>query len=169
MKTLPSQAHLRSVLDYDQETGVFRWKHNPNRSVQWNGRYVGTVAGRVRSDGRCIISIEKQFYRAARLAWKYVHGTDPVGEIDHKDTNASNDAIQNLREATSSQNKHNRSRRSLSGLPKGVVVTASGKFGAQITVHGKNNWLGSHDTPSQASAAYREAAVRLYGDFAHAG
>lgn len=166
MKKLPSQEHIKSILHYDEETGLFRWRKNPKRSPQWNGRYVGTVAGRVRKDGRRVISIEKTFYRAHRLAWKYVYGTDPIGEIDHKDYNPRNDAIENLRQATTGQNIHNRPGRSLRGLPKGITITASGKFGAQITLEGVGTWLGSHDTLGEATEAYRKAASSMYGDFA---
>lgn len=164
----PSQLKLKSILDYDQGAGVFRWKENAERSAQWNGRYAGAVAGKVTAGGRRIISIDKRLYRASRLAWVYVHGVDLPDEIDHADVDASNDAITNLRPANSSQNKHNRPGRSLRGLPKGVTLTASGKFGGKISLHGEHFWLGSFDTADQASTAYAEAAEKLYGQHARA-
>ena len=39
-------------------------------------------------------------------------------------------------------------------LPTGVFKTTSGKFGSQISWGGKTHYIGSFDTPEQASAAY---------------
>lgn len=167
-KPCPSQETLKARLNYDRDTGVFTWRENPARSSQWNGRYAGAIAGKICDDGRKVISIDKIMYRASRLAWVYVHGAEPCGEIDHSDMDQANDAISNLRVATSSQNKHNRRGRSGRGMPKGVTVTRSGKYGAQITVNGKHHWLGSFEDIEGATAAYATAAVRLYGPFARA-
>jgi hypothetical protein len=49
-----------------------------------------------------------------------------------------------------------------------VVITGSGKFGAQIMVKGSGIWLGSHVTPELASAAYERAAKHHFGEFARA-
>lgn len=173
MRPLPSQTEIIAALDYDPQTGVFIWRARPNRSVQWNGRYAGTRAGKPDPrDGRLTICLlnqvtgKKKLWRAARLAWVYVYGVDPINEVDHADGNAANDAIWNLREATSSQQKQNKRGWSRRGMPKGTVITGSGKFGAQITLKGEHFWLGSHDTIEQARLAYAAAATRLFGEFA---
>lgn len=42
------------------------------------------------------------------MAWGFVHGEYPEFEIDHKDRNRGNNAIDNLRPATRSQQIQNR-------------------------------------------------------------
>lgn len=45
---------------------------------------------------------------AARLAWLYMTGEWPAGEVDHKDLDATNDKWGNLRAATPFENQQNR-------------------------------------------------------------
>jgi hypothetical protein len=47
-----------------------------------------------------------------------------------------------------------------------ATITASGKFGAQITINKTHIWLGSHETLAQAEGAYAVAAHNLFGEFA---
>lgn len=71
--------------------------------------------------------------------------------------------VNDLREATSSQNKMNRI---TPNFHRGVHYQAlSGKYGAQIKANGVHQWLGSFNTPEQACAAYRAAADRLHLEF----
>lgn len=81
---------LRELLDYDPETGVFRWKE-PRRKCR-----VGEVAGSLRKDGYVKIQVDGRFYQAHRLAWLCVYGVWPSA-IDHIDGNRANNAIANLR------------------------------------------------------------------------
>jgi hypothetical protein len=92
---------LRSLVSYDSETGVFTWR------VSRRGAKAGEIAGSVRADGRRLIRIDYERYLASRLAWLYVYGEWPSDLIDHIDRNHSNDAISNLRQATSQQNHWN--------------------------------------------------------------
>src|SRR3972149_653667 len=94
-------AQLRSILDYDPETGIFRWK-TPNRK-----RRPGAKAGWVRADGRNLIKVGFTRYLASRLAWLYVYGEWPERLVDHIDRDKANDAISNLRQATSLENNLN--------------------------------------------------------------
>jgi hypothetical protein len=97
-------------------------------------------------------------------------GRDPAGEIDHRDGNPFNNAWDNLRQATHSQNQCNR------GVPannksgfKGVnqiQLKNSKKWWASIECEGKDYYLGCYTTPEAAASAYCEAAARLHGDFA---
>jgi hypothetical protein len=96
-------------------------------------------------------------------------GKWPTEEVDHRDCDPSNDRWENLREATSSQNKANRrSSRGGRNLPKGVSVHY-GKFQARITINYKTTRLGVYPTIEQAAAAYANAAVDLHGEFACTG
>lgn len=165
-----SADHLRRVLDYNPETGVFVWKSRSfgKRFAAWNARFAGTVAGSPNSEGYITIYVENRPYKAHRLAWLYVHGAWPQTILDHKDGNTSNNKIRNLREASDLLNAQNvraaRRDNQSTGLLGVSYVKRNGKFAAQISVRGKQLWLGYHQTAEQAYDAYL-AAKRKY----HAG
>ena len=100
-----------------------------------------------------------------------MHGLTIGGaEIDHIDGNPSNNAIANLRLATSSQQKQNKRVQSnnRSGL-KGAFYHAcrkGKKWRSQIKVGDKLIFLGYFHTPEEAHAAYCEAAREYFGEFA---
>lgn len=63
---------------------------------------------------------------------------------------------QNLRVVSSSQNKRNTNLSRQNDLPTGVHPKGD-KFQAQISIAGKNHYLGSFLTPEAAAIAYRSA------------
>lgn len=168
MRKLPRQAYLREWFDYDPETGFFTWKNEP-RLI---GPCLGKRAGTTDRYGYVRIGVPG-FYQiqAHRLAWIYVHGKTIGGaEIDHIDGNPSNNAISNLRLATSSQQKMNKRVQSnnRSGL-KGAYYHAchkGKKWRSQIKVGDQLIFLGYFHTPEEAHAAYAAAAVVHFGEFA---
>lgn len=91
----------REVLDYDKISGFFTWKYPINNRIK-----VGDIAGYV-TQGYWRISVDGTTYLGHRLAWLHVTGEWPKVHIDHDDTNRSNNAFKNLREATVSQNHFN--------------------------------------------------------------
>ncbi len=158
---------VRSILLYDPLTGIFTWKHRPEYPQNWNTRYVGKKAGRI-SAGYIGISIAKKRYKASRLAWLYMTGQWPVDEVDHKDLNRSNDKWDNLRAATSSQNKKNLGMRSdnTSGI-KGVSWDKSrSKWLAMAMKDGRQINLGRYDRRDDAITAYKKHAEENYGEYA---
>lgn len=156
-----SQEYLKSILAYDPETGVWIWK------IHYFIRLVGAVAGSIKQDGYRQIKIGNVDYMSARLACLYMKGRWPIEEMDHKDTNRSNDKWENLREATRAENTRNRNAKvtSLIGL-KGVKLTTSGKYEAAIRSKEDYKYLGTFDTPEEAAKAYADAATEAYGKFA---
>ncbi|MFA7308099.1 MAG: HNH endonuclease [Hyphomicrobium sp.] len=175
MKSNLTAAYVRSILDYNPNTGVFTWRHRPREhftderaSKIWNTRYAGTTAGCIKSDGYARIAIDNIRYFAHRLAWLYATGFWPACQIDHVDLVRSNNIFSNLREATHSQNRANRRAQSnnTSGV-KGVSLhKQKNKWQAQICVIGKTLRLGYFDTREDAAAAYAKAAQDLHGEFA---
>jgi hypothetical protein len=148
---------VRELLHYDPETGVFTWLV-PHRG------HVGT-AGHVKPDGYLQIGIGGHKFYAHRLAWLWVNGQWPDGDLDHRDTNRANNAIGNLRPATQTENNRNtRASRSASGL-KGVSRHPRSGWRAKITVEGRSVFLGRFATPQEAHAAYCEAARKAFGEF----
>jgi hypothetical protein len=108
---------------------------------------------------------------AHRLAWIYMYGPTIGGaEIDHIDGNPANNAIANLRLATSRQQKQNKRAQSnnRSGL-KGAYYHAchkGKKWRSQIKVGDVLIFLGYFHTAEEAHAAYGEAALDYFGEFA---
>ena len=87
--------------------------------------------------------------------------------VDHKNRNGLDCRRENLRVATMSQNKCNMPapRSNASGF-KGVHFDKrTGRWVAQIGIGGRREWLGYHDTPIQAHAAYVARAKELHGEF----
>ena len=147
-----THARLLELLVYNQTTGIFTWR------ITRKGR--GCVAGReagTTSRGYLIITIDYVRHRANRLAWFYVHGAWPEAEIDHRDTIRHHNWIDNLRPATSGENKQNlvgpKSNNKSGYL--GVYPHSNGKgWCAQIKVDGTPIYLGIRDNPEDASALY---------------
>jgi len=91
--------------------------------------------------------------------------------VDHKDGNGLNNTRDNLRLATKEQNGANSRKQSnnTSGF-KGVCWNKqAGKWKAQITVDGKNIYLGYFASKDEAHAAYCTAAEKHFGEFANDG
>jgi hypothetical protein len=63
----------------------------------------GTVAGSINRDGFCEIEIDGQTCRSDHLAWLYMTGAWPDGEIEHIDGDPLNDRWSNLRLKTPAQ------------------------------------------------------------------
>ena len=85
-------AHLRSVLDYEPDTGIFRWKAKVAK-----GTRIGSVAGeKLAKNGYRYVSLEYRDHLAQRLAWLHVHGEWPLGRIRFRDGDKANCRIENL-------------------------------------------------------------------------
>ena len=161
-------ATLTRMLDYDPDSGVFRWREC---GAKWKNP--GDVAGCF-SRGYWIIGINRTRYFAHRLAWFYVNGRWPVHELDHINLDRSDNRITNLREATHSLNMRNvKIRKHNSTGFKGVILLRPtelnrmkrDRYVARIIVDGKMIYLGNFDTPEQAHAAYAEASLKYHGKF----
>jgi hypothetical protein len=153
---------LRENMDYAPDTGVFMWK-KPGF-----GRTIGKVLGsRLWSKGKSYLAMKVQgeVYYAHRLAWLYHYGEWPNGFVDHIDEDRTNNAIENLRIATSSQNAARRRTTQTIGPSRGVFPHGPG-FVARIHFAGKRHYLGYFKTAAAAQAAYEAKAKEIHGEFA---
>lgn len=163
-----SAEHLRELMNYEPETGVFRWRVARSNRVK-----VGAIAGAVNKctgyvDIRIVVDATKQHYSGHRLAWFWMTGKWPPLPIDHIDCNRSNNAWKNLRCATKGQNAVNtdKPRPSRSGL-RGVFPSRNGgRWVSKIEVSGKQIYLGTFDTRADAREAYYQALLTHFGEFA---
>lgn len=167
MPKLPSQEILREWFRYDPLTGIFIWRKEARPARPCLGEVAGTTAAKyvlIKVPGFTSIG-------AHRLAWIYVHGLTIGGaEVDHIDTNPLNNAIGNLRLATSSEQKQNKKVQSNNrcGL-KGAYYHAAHKgkkWRTQIKVGDRLIFLGYFHTAQEAHEAYGRAAIEHFGEFA---
>lgn len=154
-KQILSHERLKSLLDYNKDTGAFtRRKATTSR---------GSFVGDQMLNGYWRVGVDGRRYLAHRLAWFYVYGVWPKHEIDHIDRDKQNNRITNLRDVVPSENQHNRGGQvnNLSGARGVSWCNRTLKWVAQLTVRGTHLFLGRHSSIESASTAY-EAAKRIH-------
>lgn len=163
MSQILTHERLLKILRYEPETGCFYWL-----VCVYKPRLVGKKAGARRPDGYIQVAIDGVLHRAHRLAFFYMTGRWPAADIDHRDLVRSNNKWDNLREATSSQNKQNigLKKNNTSGI-KGVYWNAAaGKWAVEIIKDKTKHRLGFFDCKEDAGTAYARKAAELFGEFA---
>lgn len=164
-KPLPPVEYIRGLLDYDPETGEFRWK------VTRGGKAPkGALAGCLSGDGYRRIMVEGQNLFAHRLAWYMATGEDPAAmQVDHINGDRADNQLRNLRLATHAENLHNSAGwRKRDGYKGAYQAHSTGRWEARIMARGQKRHLGTYDTAEEAHAAYVTAAKELHGEFARA-
>lgn len=151
---------LRYFVAYMPETGGFvRLVATGQR-----GRYKpGSMKEHIKTNGYARVHVDGAMYAAHRLAWLYMHGRWPDGDIDHINGNRNDNRAANLREVTRAENMQNE-RKARSNNQCGLLgVSPHGSsWRAQITVNGVSKKLGSFSTPSEAHAVYLKAKRELH-------
>ena len=94
-----TQQELTVILDYDPETGIFRWKDGAQRGARVQLGKSRAQAGTTRG-GKRYIAIHMKDYAAHRLAWFYVNGTWPDGYLIPLDGDWLNLRVKNFAEAS---------------------------------------------------------------------
>ena len=156
MSTTDEQ-RLREMLQerfaYAPLTGVF--------TSRKTGKMVGV---RPNDRGYATISFNGKTCRAHRVAWFYMSGEWPTGDIDHIDGDKLNNRWSNLRDVDHLTNTQNRrvvhSKTGYLG-----VQPHRGGFRATIKAFGKTINLGTQSTAELASATYVEAKRQLHPDW----
>lgn len=145
-------ARVRELLDYDPSSGLFTWRTSRGR------RWAGDAAGFRRADGYVRLKIDQQAVWAHRLAWFYVHGAWPTGQIDHINGDPSDNRLCNLRDVSpqvNMQNERRARRRKNGGSLLGAHWSRTWKrWSSSINVDGRLKHIGWFDTEQQAHEAY---------------
>lgn len=165
MKTKITQAELKEMLRYDPETGAFTWRVSYRRARE------GAVAGAMDGSGYVRIKINGTPYKAHRLAWFYMTGVWPEGDMDHRNRIRSDNRWNNLRQATRGENNWNTPIRAdnKSGI-KGVCWDPrSRRWRTSLWIGGKQRCLGLFSTLGEASQVVRAAREKHHGPFANHG
>ena len=159
----PTYQRVREVLDYDPDTGLFRWRVATGRRAR-----VGAVAGARHNQDYIHIGIDGHRILAHRLAWLWMTGSWPIAEIDHINKDRSDMRWSNLRQASHAQNGANRGANKNNKLGIKGVRFNHGSFYARIWKDGRQIKLGRFRTAKEATAAYLMAARELHREFCYA-
>jgi hypothetical protein len=145
---------LRQYLNYNPDTGQFT-----NAAT---GKPTGCAAGKY---GRTQIWIDGKGRYANRLAWYYIHGEWPNGQVDHINGDHTDNRISNLRVLDNKANKQN-TRRPYSTNRTGILGVSynerSKMYRARITADGRTVNLGTYADKMDAQLAYLTAKERMH-------
>lgn len=162
-KEILTAERLRELVSYDSENGIFTRRFRTSNRCSQDGRADKLWVGKQK---RLRVHLDGIYYWSHRLAWLYVYGAWPVGQVDHKNGDATDNRIDNLRDVTSgvnSQNLHSaHPNNRYSGLLGVSWHAKTKKWSARIQVDGKQTSLGLHFTPQEAHLAYVEAKRKLH-------
>ena len=150
--------HIRAILHYDPETGVF------TRLVRSGKHQAGVSVGCVNKVlGYVLMGVEKQRLYAHRLAWLYMTGEWPEAQIDHINGDRADNRWTNLRSVTQAVNNQNLRRvRVTSKTGVQGVRLRKGMFEARLGVNRKQCLLGRFFTADEAHQAYLTAKRALH-------
>lgn len=152
--------HVRNLLDYDPETGIFTWRVSTNS----NGAKAGQRAGCRKPHGYRYVGVSGAEYSEHRLVWLYVYGRWPTEQVDHRNGVRDDNRIANLRECTCAENRQNVGMKgdNTSGH-QGVRWDADReRWFAYITVGGRMRNLGRFGELEEAIAARAKAKRELH-------
>lgn len=144
--------HIRSILQYDPNTGHFIWIKRTNRKD-----LLGKIAGSKTNTGYWAISVNNRKILSHRIAWIYVTGEWPTQHIDHINGNKKDNSFANLRQVTRFGNLQNMRKATKANKIGFLGVSAhQGKWRTQIMVNGKRIRASGFNTPEEAHEKYLE-------------
>ncbi len=158
---LPSLECVRELFTYDQVTGILTAR------IARPKLRAGDVVGTANSKGYLICRVDYKIYYVHRIVWLYHYMTEPPNLIDHINGDKRDNSINNLREATTFQNRWNSEgrRTSRSGIKGAHWSSKKQKWRSVISRKGKATHLGQFDTKEGAANAYRTVSQVSDGVF----
>jgi hypothetical protein len=154
--------YLHKLFEY--RDGSLYWKKNPSKNYRLDGTQVGNSS---QVSKYIQVSINKKKYYVHRIIFMMFNGFMPA-YIDHIDGNRKNNKIENLRNATLSENQYNKikPKHNTSGV-KGVYFhKRSQKWMARCGFNKKCYFVGSYKNFKEAETAITDFRSKLHGEFA---
>jgi hypothetical protein len=129
-----SQEYLKSIFEY--KDGILYWKA-PRKGIK-----IGDIVGGQTKHYKSVV-IDKKRYYLHRIIYMMFHGFFPC-YVDHIDGNKFNNKIENLRQATQSQNLANRKlcKKNKSGAKNVYWAKSYKKWEVMICVNKKRLFMG---------------------------
>tara|TARA_R110000851_G_C12889568_1_gene546964 strand:+ start:183 stop:755 length:573 start_codon:yes stop_codon:yes gene_type:complete len=174
----PTQEYLKSIFQYNPETGDLYWKVRPLNHFKnshgmnvFNARFSNNKAGSPNDFGYIMVGINGKIYLAHRLIWCLFNGSYPPDHIDHINHNSADNRIFNLRPATGEENQRNRSisRKNISGTIGVSWCKRTNKWVAQVTINGKTIFLGRFIDKADAIKAREKVNIKYSFHKNHGG
>jgi hypothetical protein len=150
----PTQSRLKELFIYDPETGHFRY------ALARRGIKVGDVAGTPHSGGYIKMCVDRCYTFAHRLAWVYMTGELPTGDIDHINGIRTDNRFANLRHVSRMVNLQNRKSAGRNNKSTGILgayPSFGGRFTSRIRLNKQDIYLGTFATAEEAHQRYLEA------------
>lgn len=149
---------LREVLHYDPITGLFTRRKKTSNRVK-----IGERAGTLNRLGYRQIRACGALEYEHRLAWLYMTGSFPIGDVDHINGVRGDNRFSNLRDATRQTNLENQRRASKNSQVGLLGVTRyKEKFRATITANRRHIFLGTFRSAEEAHEAYLRAKRKIH-------
>ena len=149
------------------EDGKLFWTQQASHRIQ-----IGDEAGtRSTLKGRIQLRFRNKRYYAHRIIWFLIKGEQPPKILDHINNDTDDNRIENLREASCSENQYNVFKRkdNKSGV-KGVFwCKRTKKWNARIRKNRKRTYLGQFSDLKDAEQALKDARQKLHEEFANNG
>ena len=166
---MTEQIITKELLDelFEYKDGSLYWKVTLS-----NRGKIGNKAGSERTDGYLRLGINGKEYAIHRLVF-FMHNGYLPKIIDHIDNNYLNNKIENLREATQSQNLQNSklSKNNTSGIKNVSWDKEKNKWLVSIKIknNGKSQYIGYYANIELAELIAIEAREKYHGTFANHG
>jgi hypothetical protein len=147
---------------YEYRNGVLYKKPQSKRSKK------DLIAGTIRNDGYIRVSINYKLYYAHRLIYMMFYGEMPI-QIDHIDGNPSNNCIENLRLANTTQNSFNKTMfiTNKSGHKNVHWHKQANKWSVEIKVYNKKMYFGLFKDLELADLVAQEARNKYHKEWAN--
>jgi len=153
-----TQSELKERFHYNPDTGIFARKKTDRRTIK-----IGSIVSTKNTGGYIIANIKGKIYSAHRLAWLYIYGVMPDGDIDHINGFRDDNRIKNLRCVTRLENCKNsaKQKNNTSGVSGVCFNKRNGLWYASVYKNGKGVHIASSRDFFEAVCA-RKSAERRY-------
>lgn len=151
-----TQSELKKILYYNSETGIFTWKINKGSRAKIEDKLTYKTCY-----GYIAVNLNGYLYQVSRLAWLYMTGSFPKGQIDHINGIRDDNRFKNLRDVNAKENRKNmRIRDNNTSGHIGVSFRKDTKKWTAYIFDNKKINLGSFNNKFEAICARKSAEVK---------